>query len=268
MLRVSKIAITSLFLVVSTVLVHAQNPTIPVEKHKFTTTGVWLGFYTKYHFNDKWAYYGEYHLRKRDGFNEMGQIYLRIGATYSLAKYVDVTVGIANPYYWSPDQDNPNLDKVVPQFRTWEQTVFATPFDHIKLFHQIRLEQRFKRGYEKGSEYKLTHRFRYKLTLYVPLNKPAFENHTLFLSAYNEIFIQAGKSVVFNYFEDNRTFIGLGYNLFDHLQVQAGYMYSFRHFGAPNVYENRHIFRLSVYHHLDLHLDKHREHKDRTLPIH
>ncbi|MEO9966696.1 MAG: DUF2490 domain-containing protein [Reichenbachiella sp.] len=244
----------------------AQVGSLPDEKEKITSNGVWLGFYTKYHFNDKWAYYGEYHIRKRDGFNDMAQIYLRFGATYTLAKYVDVTVGFVNPYYWAPDQDDPNVDNVVPQFRTWEQMVFATPFDHIKLFHQIRIEQRFKRDYEKGSEFKLTHRFRYKLTLYVPLNKPAFENHTLFLSMYEEIFIQAGKSIVYNHLEDNRLFAGLGYNLSEQLQVQAGYMYSFRHYGAPYKYENRHIFRLSLYHHLDFHLDKHRE--ERHLPIH
>lgn len=244
----------------------AQSVALPDEKETVSSNGIWLGFYTKYHFNDKWAYYGEYHVRKRDGFSEMAQVYLRFGATYTLAKYVDVTVGFVNPYYWAPDQNDPNVDKVVPQFRTWEQMVFATPFDHIKLFHQLRFEQRYKRNYEKGSDFKLTHRFRYKVTLYVPLNKPAFENHTLFLSMYEEIFIQAGKSVVYNHLEDNRVFGGLGYNLSETLQVQAGYMYSFRHFGAPHIYENRHIFRLSLYHHLDFHLDSHRE--KRALPIH
>lgn len=258
----------TLFCVGTTFHISAQSLSYqpPPEKVKVKSTGVWFGLYTKYHFNDKWAYYGEYHIRRRNGFKDMAQLYLRFGVTYTLAKYADLTVGIVNPYYWSPDQDNPDLDNVVPQFRTWEQLVFATPFDHIKLFHQLRFEQRYKRGYEKGSSFKLTHRFRYKITLYVPLNKPAFENHTLFLSFYEEIFIQAGESIVYNHLEDSRTYLGLGYNLSEKLQVQAGYMYSFRHFNAPHVYENRSIFRLSLYHHLDFHLDKHREKRD--IPIH
>lgn len=249
-----------------TALAQSQPYQPPPEKEKITSTGAWFGFYTKYHFNDKWAYYGEYHVRRRNGFEDMAQIYLRFGVTYSLAKYADLTVGVVNPYYWAPDQDDPNLDNVVPQFRTWEQLVFATPFDHIKMYHQVRVEQRYKRDYEKGSSFKLTHRFRYKLTLYVPLNKPAFENHTLFLSMYNEIFIQAGKSVVYNHLEDNRAFAGLGYNLSEQVQVQAGYMYTFRHYKGPHTYEHRSIFRLSFYHHLDFHLDSHREKRD--LPIH
>ena len=104
-----------------------------------------------------------------------------------------------------------------------------------------------------GSPFKLTYRFRYKLTAYIPLNHKDFVPKTLFLSLYNEIFIQAGKSVSYDHLEDNRTFIGLGYNLSHDLQIQTGYMYTFRHDGAPHKYENRNIIRLSLYHHLDLH---------------
>ena len=202
----------------------------------------------------------------RDGFNDMAQVYLRFGATYKIARYLDFTAGFVNPYYWAPDQNAENIDKVVPQYRAWQQAVLATPFDHIKVFHQLRLEQRWKRDYEKGSSFDLTHRFRYKLTVYVPLNKPEFHLNTLFLALYEEIFIQAGEPIVYDYFEDNRAFIGLGYNLSRTLQVQTGYMYSFRHAGSPWTYENRHIWRLSLYHHLDLHLSKHKVERD--IPIH
>ncbi|MEO9873067.1 DUF2490 domain-containing protein [Ekhidna sp.] len=238
----------------------------PLEKEITSTTGVWLGVYTKYHFNDRWAYYGEYHVRKKNGFDDMAQVYLRFGATYTLKKYLDITVGVVHPFYWAPNQNDPDVDKIVPQYRLWQQAVLATPFDHIKLYHQLRMEQRWRRDYEKGSSFKLTHRFRYKMTVYIPLNKPAFENHTLFLSLYNEIFIQAGKSIVYNHLEDNRSFAGLGYNLSEQFQIQGGYMFTFRHKGSPFSYEKRHIFRLSLYHHMDLHLNRHRE--ERPIPIH
>ncbi len=231
----------------------AQGQGLPAEKETRSTTGVWFGIYTKYHFNDKWAYYGEYHIRRREVLDEMGQIYLRLGATYRVTKYFEVTAGFVNPYYWAPNPEAENIDKVVPQYRTWEQAVLATPFDHIKVMHQLRLEQRFRRSFVKGSSFKLTHRFRYKLTTYIPLNHKDFVPKTLFLALYNEIFIQAGKSVVYNHLEDNRAFIGLGYNVNHDLQIQSGYMYSYRHDGAPHRFENRNIFRLSVYHHLDLH---------------
>lgn len=228
------------------------------EKETRSTSGAWFGFYTKYHFNDRWAYYGEYHVRRKDGFDKMGQIYLRFGATYKVAKYLEVTAGFVNPYYWNPNPEATNTDRVAPQYRAWEQAVLATPFDHIKVMHQLRLEQRWRRDFVKDSPYKLTHRFRYKLTVYVPLNHRDFDEKTLFLAMYNEIFIQTGKTVTFNHLEDNRSFVGLGYNINHDWQIQSGYMYTYRHDGAPHKFENRNIWRLSLYHHLDLHHDRQR----------
>ncbi|MEP1032706.1 DUF2490 domain-containing protein [Ekhidna sp.] len=264
--QLSRLFVLILFFNTAKMYAQTSIPQIPAEKQISSSTGIWLGFYTKYHFNDKWAYYGEYHVRKRNGFEDMAQVYLRFGATYTVMRYLDVTVGFVHPFYWAPNQEDPNVDKIVPQYRLWQQAVLATPFEHIKLYHQLRVEQRWKRDYEKGSSFKLTHRFRYKMTVYVPLNKPAFENHTLFLSLYNEIFIQAGKTIVYNHLEDNRTFAGLGYNLNEQFQIQGGYMFTFRHKGSPFDYEKRHIFRLSLYHHMDLHLNRHREERD--IPIH
>lgn len=255
-----------LIFIINALTIHAQPNNPPQEKQISSSTGVWLGFYTKYHINDRWAYYGEYHVRKRNGFDDMAQVYLRFGATYRLRKYLDVTVGYVHPFYWAPNSNDPNVDNIVQQYRLWQQAVLATPFEHIKLYHQLRTEQRWRRDFEKGSSFELTHRFRYKMTVYVPLNKPAFENHTLFLSLYNEIFIQAGKSVVYNHLEDNRAFAGVGYNLSEQFQIQGGYMFTFRHNGSPFEYEKRHIFRLSLYHHMDLHLNRHREERD--IPIH
>ncbi len=249
------------------IALNAQSPyQAPPEKEITQSTGVWLGLYTKYHFNDKWAYYGEYHLRRRDGLSEMAQIYLRFGATYKIATNLDFTAGFVNPWYWAPNPEGPNIDKVVPQYRLWQQAVLATPFDHIGVFHQLRTEQRYRRHYEQGSPWKLTYRFRYKLTIYVPLNRRDLGPKAVFLSLYDEIFIQAGKSIVYNHFEDNRAFIGIGYNPTRKLQIQMGYMNTFRHNGAPHLYESRHILRVSLYHHLDFHLD--RQPKVREIPIH
>ncbi|PKD20882.1 hypothetical protein APR41_12655 [Salegentibacter salinarum] len=119
--------------------------------------------------------------------------------------------------------------------------------------HQFRFEQRWKRDYIEDSPFKLSHRFRYKLTAYYPLNNYKLINNTLFLSFYEEIFVQAGKSITYDYLEDNRMFLGLGYILNENIQVQVGYMWTFRYKEGPNSFEHRHIPRVSVYHNLDFH---------------
>ena len=211
----------------------------------------WAGLYTKYRIGKKLYYYGEYHYRRRNNLKDMAQVYLRFGVTYLLSKKLELTGGIVTPFYWAPDQQADNIDKVVPQYRMWEQMLFVQSFSRAKIYHQIRTEQRWKRDYEKDSPFELSWRFRYKLSMYAPLNHSKLINKTLFLSAYEEIFIQAGRKIVYNHLEDNRIFIGLGYIFNENIQLQAGYMLTYRHDGSPYDYVFRHIPRISFYHGLD-----------------
>src|SRR5690606_14526176 len=224
---------------------------IPEAKEKFNSSELWLGFYTKYRIKERLYYYGEYHIRRKEFANKMGQVYLRFGLSHVVSKNFEITAGIVTPFYWAPNPDQPNVDKVVPQFRFWEQFLFITPFERLKIYHQLRIEQRWRRAFEQGSPFELTHRFRYKLLAYYPLNHHKLVSNTLFLSMYEEIFMQAGKPVVYDHMEDNRMFVGLGYILNENIQIQTGYQWSFRHSGSPFVYENRHMLRVSVYHSFD-----------------
>ena len=91
-------------------------------------TETWIGLYTKYRLSEKLFYYGEYNYRRRNQFiNDMGQLYLRFGLTYLVNKQFEVTAGIVTPFYWAPNQEAPNIDKVVPQFRFWQQFLLVQP---------------------------------------------------------------------------------------------------------------------------------------------
>lgn len=229
------------------------SQSVSPEKSMENTTGLWLGTYTKYKISDNWFYYGEYHYRRRNQFiKDMAQIYLRFGATYRHSDEFEITGGIVTPIYWAPNQDAPNIDKVVMQYRFWEQFLFVQHLERSKIYHQLRFEQRWARKYTVGSSFNLTHRFRYKFSTYIPLNNHYLTPGTYFASLYDEIFIQAGPSVTYNYLEDNRLFMGLGYVVNENIQLQAGYMWTFRHAGSPYKYEHRHIPRISFYHSLDL----------------
>lgn len=255
-----------IFIWVTAVLLFVfQNGTAQENTQKTykNTQGLWLGSYTKYRLSEKTFYYGEYHYRRTNNFiQDMGQVYLRFGLTYLINKNVEITGGIVTPLYWAPQQDVEGQDNVVPQYRFWEQIVFVQPFERLKLYHQFRFEQRWRRDFIENSPFKLTHRFRYKISAYYPLNKPKLVNKTLFLSFYEELFIQAGKSITYDYFEDNRVFLGLGYIVNENIQLQAGYMWTFRFAGSPNSFEHRHIPRISLYHNLDFYkrrLEKRKE---------
>ena len=181
---------------------HAQLPT-PVqnpddrEKVYDPSSFFWLGLYTKYRIGEKLWYNGEYHIRRRGDFiNEMAQLYVRIGLSYLVKYNFEITGGIVTPLYWVDKSKYPEevpIDKVLPQFRFWQQYLFIQSVGRTKLYHQIRTEQRWRRDFIKDSPFLLTHRFRYKIMAYIPLSSRGLQINTMYVSMYNEIFIQAGK---------------------------------------------------------------------------
>lgn len=230
------------------------------QRETFGGQFLWTGIYTKYRIGEKLWYNGEYHIRTRDNFiNEMNQLYIRLGLSYLLTNNFEITGGIVTPFYWVDENQYPEntpLDKVVPQFRFWQQFLFIQPVGRVKVYHQIRLEQRWRRDFIVDSPFELTHRFRYKLMAYVPINSKELQKKTLFLSLYNEIFIQAGRSIQLNFLEDNRSFIGLGYILNENIQIQTGYMRSIQQRSNGFDFNDRDIIRVSLYHNFDFYYKK------------
>lgn len=241
----------------------AQTTDIPDQKKVEDGLEGWLGVYSKYRIGEKTYYSGEYHYRRKNYLEDMGQVYLRFGLTYLINNHLEVTGGIVTPLYWAPNPEDPNIDNVVPQFRFWEQLLFVQSFERAKVYHQLRLEQRWRRDYLEGSPFELTWRYRYKIMTYVPMNETKLVNRTLFLVVYDEIFIQSGKSIIYDHFEDNRLNVGLGYIVNENYQVQMSHVWSWRHKDSPYAYESRSILRVSLYHNLDFYSRR----KDRSQKV-
>lgn len=242
-----------------------------VEKKLPKSSSLWLGAYTKYRIGEKLWYNGEYHIRRRSNYvNEMAQLYIRLGLSYLVNKNFEITGGIVTPFYWADKnsyEPTDRIDKVVPQFRFWQQYLFIQSLGRVKLYHQIRTEQRWKRDFKEGAPFLLTHRFRYKIMSYIPLNTSDFQKGTFYGVFYNELFIQAGKSIRYNYLEDNRTFGGIGYILDENIQLQAGFMKSFQQKDNGIDFNNRDILRLSIYHNLDFYYKKNKKNSGNINPV-
>ena len=61
-------------------------------------------------------------------------------------------------------------------------------------------------------------RFRYRLMVFVPLNKQKIETGTLYLGIYDELFINDKRS----FFDRNRLYGGLGYQYASNIHFQVG----------------------------------------------
>lgn len=122
----------------------------------------------------------------------------------------------------------------------------------------FRVEQRYRPRVVEGEptdSYAFNWRFRYSVALTFPLKGKTVAPKTPFLFFNDELHINGGKRIVNNYFDQNRLFVGAGYQFTSHLNAHLGYMYVFQQLAAGNQYLHINSIRLFVFHNLDFRND-------------
>jgi hypothetical protein len=232
---------------------HAQDASVDQP----ATSGLWFGLYTKFRMTDRTFYYAETHYRRRssidnrmDFLGQMGQVYNRHGISYLFSPNFELTAGPVLVLNYA-DPTRGEVERMTLEPRFWHQWLFIQPFvGKLKLYNQLRFEHRFRRSNQIGAEYQYTNRYRYKLFSYLPLNRPEVGNKTWFVSPSAEIFMQSGKSIVRNPFEDFRVYNTIGY-IHNNLIFTAGHMWTYGQMGSGFEYRQSHVIRISLFVNLD-----------------
>ena len=194
------------------------------------------------------------HLRTKDDFfKELSQSIIRLGLTYYLSDDVKLTAGYAYVTHY-PADNHENVS--VPEHRPWQQLQWHTRYPKLRLMQWFRVEERWRRNVLNDDElaegYNFNFRVRYNILSQFPLNKKRFQPGTLSLVFSNEVFVNFGKQIVNNYFDQNRFFAGFHYYVNKHDQLQFGYMNVFQQLAAGNQYKSVSAARLFYFHNLDL----------------
>jgi hypothetical protein len=71
-----------------------------------------------------------------------------------------------------------------------------------------------------------------------PLSKRPFQPNSLSLVLNDELHVNFGKQIIYNYFDQNRFFTGFNYHVNKHDNLQFGYMYLFQQLASGNRYRN------------------------------
>lgn len=183
---------------------------------KDKTWGSWSIVNVQYEFTPRWFGYFELQSRSQAMFNHFFYYEVKGGINYRINKNFIAFVGFGN--YGTYDWKNIRGAKTVDELRLWEQLVINQPLSRLKFEHRFRIEQ-------ASINKKYRNRFRYRLNLIVPLNKKKVENKTVFVSAFDEIFLTDTPP----YFMRNRVYLGLGYQATEFLTVQAGWVNQFNY---------------------------------------
>lgn len=228
------------------VLVQAQKSTEQVQQ-------IWAGYFNQTRFSNKWGMWAEVQLRTKEDFvTDFSQAILRAGLTYYLNNDTKLTAGYAFINFF-PADNHANISQ--PEHRPWQQLQWHTKYQKLRLMQWIRLEERFRHKIKDNDNladgYNFNWRIRYNLLGMFPLSKKAFAPKTLSLVLNDEVHVNFGKQIVYNYFDQNRAFAGFAYHTNSHDNIQFGYMNVFQQLAAGNKYRSIHTIRVSYFHNLD-----------------
>lgn len=229
-------------------------------------TGIWAGVYVKAKITNKIGYYAEHHLRLRNSIGDVNsfvgrtrQIYNRAGINIIFNKNFEAVFGPTLVLNYSTDKNNPEFQNVTYETRIWHQWLFKmNPIGGFIIYHQFRFEHRWKKSNLVTDINEYTNRYRYKLFAYIPLNSREIEVNTIFFSPSAEIFMHSGRSIVYNPFEDFRTYNGIGYVYNDNITFFAGHMWTIGQKNSGFEYRTSHILRFNVFIGLDFRKNENR----------
>lgn len=178
--------------------------------------GNWLIYIGNKKLNSKWNIHNEVQYRNYNAIGDLEQLLLRTGLGYTFNENKN-NVLLGYGYILSENYIG-NTDETVSvnEHRIFQQFTSKQNIGSVKIGHRYRFEQRFVED-----DFKM--RFRYFLSLKVPLWKKENQESKYYLSAYNEIFLNTKTSI----FDRNRLYGGIGYNINKNIRLEAGYMNQF-----------------------------------------
>ncbi len=184
--------------------------------------GAWyMYFYNTTLKESNWGVQGDFQYRDWRGLGDREQLLLRSGLTYQPSDSgVKFTLGFANI---TTGQFGTDIDNPISENRIYQEALFSnTILKRLLLTHRFRYEQRWVQNQDFRT------RYRYNLFINVPFKGTTLTKGMPYFAFYNELFINGernignGRNVEF--FDRNRTYLGLGYVLNDNLRLQLGWM--------------------------------------------
>jgi hypothetical protein len=175
--------------------------------------GNWLIYFGNQAINKNWNWWNEVQYRNYDLVGDLQQFIVRTGLGYNLTENNN---NLLFGYAFIHSQAyviNSDLKSKTNEHRLYQQFVTRQQFGRFFLQHRYRLEERFL-----PDAFRL--RFRYLLGINYPLNNPTMVKNTVYLSFYNELFVNARSPL----YDRNRLYGAVGFVFSRFLRAEIGMM--------------------------------------------
>ena len=241
-----------------------KSQSAPATNFKPVESRLWINTYGNIRITDKLSWIAQTHFRFREGNDlkfagQIGQIYNRHALSYRFSKTFNASLGGVLRVNFNTYDLSEGEESVVPEYRIWHEYLFLVPLERLNIYHRIRLEHRWSRGFGTNSSFIFRNRWRYMVNVKIPVNKPKLGPATFYISPEAELIMQSGKAVGNSPLEDLRLHASFGYVLSPQVTLATGLMYSMgQKLGYGDIYHQKLTIRTHLYFSPDLRRIQHR----------
>lgn len=215
------------------------------EKKVSHANQLWLQYYSQIALTNKWSLLVDGGHRWQDVFQERTQYIIRMAAGYNLNPDMRVAAGVGHfgAYHTS------DLSRI--ELRPYQELVLKNRLNKVSLSHRYRIEERFFYPVLDGevqTPHSFNFRFRYAITVSIPIVKWPKESgeRAILMNVGDEVFINAGKDIGHNIFNQNRVLISPSLKMNEQLTFSFTWNYQFASTSTPEDFAVTNVVWLQV----------------------
>lgn len=214
----------------------------------------WVRYYNQLNISPKWTWHNEFDNRRFFEGNTQHHFISHTHLHYRFHPNVEAALGLTYSRQSPQFPHTPNR-LVIPEIRPFQEIILTTPFTkRFSLSQRLRIDERFIHHNNSSTlleGYNFNWRFRYRLQATFLLSKIGAK-HPTGLKVSDELMVSAGKNIVFNYFDQNRFYVGIEHSFTKHFALEMGYLRWYQQRNTGFQVFSRDIVRLTLYHRIKL----------------
>jgi hypothetical protein len=211
---------------------------------------LWGGYFNSVKVNSKFSINTDLQGRTTDWYKQWAVALIRTGVSFKATEKITLSGGFAD--FISFQKDNKVSRN---EYRPWVEFAVSDACDNVKINHKLKVERREFQSVmndELVNKYTSNYRFRYRFDVLIPIWKKAESEKALSFQFGNELMINAGKSIVNNYFDQNRTWGAFLYTVNRKLSLQLMYMNIYQQLSGGTTLDQINVIRFTIYHTITL----------------
>lgn len=238
--------VRNIFLLLIVIFHPWNNSTSGQDRISTVNQHAWFSYTGDHPVSKRWELHLEGQWRRHDLGLKWQQLQLRPAVNYALNQSAVVMTGYAfTDTFQYGDYPVPYR---FPEHRAFEQILLKHRIGKVDLQHRYRLEQRFfgarsDPAVDRIDSSRYENRFRHLTRINIPLTP----DRQYYIGVYEEFFINFGKNVAENVFDQNRAYVALGLPIAKDTRIEVGYLLQIIQQRDGRVFEYNHTIQLNLF---------------------